>query len=605
MRQRGRRAIVSNLDLELSLGETIAIVGESGSGKSMTARALVGLLPQGMVASGDASYRGRNLLALSEREMAKLRGHEIGLVMQDPFTMLNPVLQCGAHIVEGLRLESGRRWARRGLRSEALARLAEVGIEDPAVADAFPFQLSGGMRQRVGLGAALARDPNVLVADEPTTALDVTTQKEILGLLKSLQERRGMGVVLITHDLRVAFSVCDRVYVLYAGALLETGTASDLEDEPLHPYTLGLLLAEPPADRRLAELSSIGGSVPRASDVEEQCPFASRCQWVAPACVERKPPLVEVAPGRFSACARISEIRAELSASRMLARAGAEVSAPARTRAVVHVANVSKHFETTRRHRRKVAALDGVSLEIGANEAVGLVGESGSGKTTLARCMLGLEKPNAGSIVVDDVHAEDYGKLSMAERRRLRRSIQIIFQDPYSTLNPSHTVGWTLRDAVMATGGGARTARVEVSALLERVGLPADYAQRKPVALSGGERQRVAIARALAARPKIIVCDEPTSALDVSVQAQILNLLQSIRDELGTSFLLITHDLAIVRQFVERVYVLYRGQVVESGPVADVLDNPRHDYTAKLIESIPTAQAAWLENRPEGVVPFN
>jgi peptide/nickel transport system ATP-binding protein len=588
-----RRTIVSDLDLELAAGEAVAIVGESGSGKSMTARALIGLLPRGLFAAGDVRYLGNDVLGLPEKELARLRGRELGLILQDPFTMLNPLLRCGPQITEGLRTEQHKKLDRRAVRAEAIRRLSEVGIDDPGVADQFPFQLSGGMRQRVGLAAALARDPKILIADEPTTALDVTTQKEILGLLKSVQERRGMGMILITHDLRVAFSLCHRVYVLYAGALLETGPALGLEDEPLHPYTLGLLLSEPPADRRIRELITIAGAVPAAGEVEERCAFSSRCRWAQPVCIAEKPALRPVAPGRHSACVRIGEIRAELVSVRKATSAPApSIASRTSETPLVRVESLGKVFQTRARRQRLVQALADVSLEIGAGESVGLVGESGSGKTTLARCLLGLEKPDTGSIVVDGIQAADYEALTARDRRRLRRTIQMVFQDPYSTLNPSLTVESTLREAL--SEGDRRERGLEVAALLGRVGLPLHYAKRKPVALSGGERQRVAIARALAVRPKVIVCDEPVSALDVSVQAQILNLLKSIRDELGTSYLFITHDLAVARQVVERIYVLYRGNVVESGFVDDVLDNPQHAYTAQLVDSVPRPQAAWL-----------
>jgi peptide/nickel transport system ATP-binding protein len=586
------RTIVSGLHLTVAPGETVGIVGESGSGKSMTARAVIRLLPHGLSATGEVLYGGRNLLELSEREMTRIRGAELGLVFQDPYTMLSPLRKCGRHIDEMLEGNGGR-LSRRARREEAVRRLAEVGISDPRVADRYPFQLSGGMRQRVGIAAALARDPRLLIADEPSTALDVTTQKEILALIRRLQESRGMGLVLITHDLRVAFSMCDRLYVLYAGSLLEIGAAAGIEAEPLHPYTLGLLLSEPPGDRRLSELVAISGSVPSFDEVAQSCPFASRCAWAAPRCSEGPVALAEAEPERLSSCIRIPEIRQDMLETRQEAQRRTHIEVAARTaEPLVSVEQLVKTFEVG---DAEVQALSGVSIEVGAEESVGLVGESGSGKTTLARCLLGLETPTSGEITIGGSRASDYGAMPDEDRARVRGTIQMIFQDPYSSLNPVRTVGSTLKEALAVQTGKEGGLDRRVGELLERVGLPAGYAARKPIALSGGERQRVAIARALAVSPKVIVCDEPVSALDVSVQAQILNLFKSLRSDFGMSYLFITHDLAVVRQVVERIYVLYRGEVVEAGQVDDVLNNPKHPYTSRLLDSVPRSEADWLK----------
>jgi peptide/nickel transport system ATP-binding protein len=592
------RVITVGSDFTLAPGETLGIVGESGSGKSMTARAMIGLLPTGVRAEGEVLYGGRNLLDLPERELRRLRGADIAMIFQDPFTMLNPLMRCGSQIVELIRDEHGRPLSRAARKEQATRRLAEVGITDPAVADAYPFELSGGMRQRVGIAAAIARDPQVLIADEPSTALDVTTQREILARLREVQRTRGMGMILITHDLRVAFGLCDRVLVLYAGSVLEVAGSAQIEAEPLHPYTLGLLLSDPPVDRRLSEMAAIPGSVPAPDSVANSCAFAPRCQWRVDACTEAAPPLTELPEARWSACIRIPEISAGMETERtqaLAARVEREEStaADAGVGAIVAARDVQKVFGDGRQGGRRVAALKGVSIEIGTDEAVGLVGESGSGKTTLGRCLVGLERPTSGTILVNGV---DVGasRVSAAERRRLRRIVQMVFQDPYSTLNPARTVGSTLAEALLATDDQTRDVNRAVSDLLERVGLPGSYAGRKPVALSGGERQRVAVARALAVRPRLIVCDEPVSALDVSVQAQILNLLTAVRAEYGVSYLFISHDLAVVRQVAERVYVLRQGEVVEEGKTSDVLDHPQHWYTRKLVESIPSSDAAWL-----------
>jgi oligopeptide/dipeptide ABC transporter ATP-binding protein len=523
-----------------------------------------------------------------------VRGGEIGLVFQDPYTMLNPLLRCGRHIDESLRLAQPRG----PLRPEVERRLAEVGIGDPHVADRYPFELSGGMRQRVGIAAALARNPKLLIADEPATALDVTTQKDVLALLKSLQRSRGMGLIMITHDLRVAFAMCDRIYVLYAGSVVEIGPGAAMEREPLHPYTLGLLLSEPPLDRRVEEFAAIRGSVADPDDVATCCTFAPRCTWANERCRALKPPLRMVAPERESACVRLGDIRSEMSTMRERVEQPAASSAGGRAGApLVSATALRKVFRTGSagvRGKHEVVALDGVSIEVGTGESVGLVGESGSGKTTLGRCIVGLEVATGGEILIDGLDATSYRRLSRRDRRRVRQTVQIIFQDPYSTLNPSRTIGATLREALAVGFPDARKGDKLLEDILERVGLPPSYAARKPAALSGGERQRIAIARALAANPRLIVCDEPVSALDVSVQAQILNLFKAIRADIGVSYLFITHDLAVVRQVVDRVYVLRKGKVVEEGPVATTLDHPKHPYTVRLMNSIPRSESNWL-----------
>ncbi|WP_320668683.1 ABC transporter ATP-binding protein [Patulibacter defluvii] len=592
------RTIARGVDLEVAAGQALAIVGESGSGKSISARAVVGLLPRGVDATGEVRYRGRDLLTLGPRELTAVRGSEVALLFQDPFTMLDPLMRCGAQITETLRDDRGRRPSRAARRDEAVRRLAEVGIDDPAVADAYPFQLSGGMRQRVGIAAALAGDPRLLIADEPSTALDATTQREILARIAELQRSRGMALILITHDLRVAFSVCDRIAVLYAGSVLEEGPAAAIEAAPMHPYTLGLLRTEPPVDRRLAALPVIAGGVPEPDDVRDACAFAARCAWATERCRTSRPATVAL-DGRRSACARIDEIEAELRATPRR-EPGVAVAPPAPAPAVplVRVEGLGKRFGDGAGGGRRVAALDDVALHVAANEVVGLVGESGSGKTTLGRLLLGLERPTAGRIVIDGIDVTDPAGLAGEQRRQVRRAVQMVFQDPYSTLNPARTVGATLREAVTVHQPRGGDPRARVAALLEQVGLPAAYAERKPVALSGGERQRVAIARALAADPRLIVCDEAVSALDVSVQAQILNLLAELRRDRGLSYLFVTHDLAVVRQIADRVYVLRRGRLVEEGPCADVLDRPRDPYTQRLIASIPSGERSWLAAEP-------
>ena len=581
------RAITTGTNLEIARGETIAIVGESGSGKSLTAKAVARLLPPGVSATGHVGYDGTDLLALPEREMRQIRGRRLSLMLQDPFTMLNPLMKSGLHVAEMLRDRPEFR-DRAALKTEVARRLGEVGITDPDVAERMPFQLSGGMSQRIALAAALARDPQLLIADEPSTALDVTTQAEVIKLLKRVQQLRGMSLILITHNLRLAFSTCDRIYVLYAGSLLEVGTARAVEADPFHPYTLGLLLSEPPPDKRVPKLIAIRGKVPRADDVAGRCVFSDRCDWAKDACRAAAPALVELVPDRFTACIRRAEIAAEMLALRRSASGAASTTAPPASsiKPIIRAANLVKNFAGRRGHA--VQALKGVSIEVRPGESVGLVGESGSGKTTLGRILVGLETPTSGKVEIGDRDASDFSTMTSLDRAATRRTIQMVFQDPYSTLNPRHSVRRSLSEAIGTIGHFPRSdVDARVAELLREVGLPEHYADRRPSSLSGGERQRVAIARALSVKPKILVCDEPVSALDVSVQAQILNLFKRLQLELGLSYLFITHDLAVVRQVAERIYVLYLGEIVEHGRAEDVISHPQHPYTKRLIDSIP------------------
>jgi peptide/nickel transport system ATP-binding protein len=585
------RTIVHGMQLTVAPREAIAIVGESGSGKSLTARSIVGLLPDGISAHGSVRYEGVELLDDRQRDVRQLRGSNLALLMQDPFTMLSPVRRCADQLIDSLRLHAPHR-SRRELEDEVTRRLAEVEIADPSIAHRYPFELSGGMRQRVAMAAALARDPDVLIADEPTTALDVTTQKRILHLLRDLQRSRGMSLVLITHDLRVAFAVCDRIYVMYAGTLVEVGPAAAVNEGPLHPYTAGLLSAEPSLTTRRAALAVLEGEPVAAHDVGDACAFAGRCGYVQDACLAERPPLAEQAPGRASACIRAAELRGELAArpdgEPAVVGSGAEQAG-----ALLTVSGLTKAF---RHGPSELTAVDDVALELRAGECVGLIGESGSGKSTIGRCLVGLETPTSGTIDIGGRDASDYDRLAREQRNELRRTIQMVFQDPYSSLNASLTVGATIREPMRLRGLAKADQEAEVDRLLSAVGLSPRYAGKKPRNLSGGERQRVSLARALAAGPEILVCDECVSALDVAVQGQVLELLRSLQRELGMTYLFITHDLAVARQVADRLYVLEHGRVVESGPVDEVLDHPTHPYTQRLVASVPRSNPTWLSN---------
>lgn len=576
----GSRLLVNGVSFALDSGESLALVGESGSGKSLTARAIADLLPAGVSATGRVLIDGEPVRR--PRRRGRDDSPRIGLLMQDPFTMLNPTMTAGGHIAETLRA-AGR--PRAEIPAEVSRRLAEVGITDASVARRYPFELSGGMSQRVALAAALANDPALLLADEPTTALDATTQHEVLELLRQVQRDRGMGLVFITHDLRVAFDLCHRVVVMYAGSIMEEAPARIMRRDPLHPYTRGLLESIPSTDHYQGTLRGIPGSVPATHTVLDRCPFADRCDERVDACTHVVPPLVEVAAHHRAACIRISELA---STTTVTSVESDRVTDHVSDEVVVRVRDLRKSYRV---HGGVHPALDGVSFDLRQGEALGIVGESGSGKTTIARCLLGLTSPTDGTI-----EFADFGvvppRRSAQDRRAVAQIVQCVFQDPYSTLNPMHSVGTALGEALSQRSRPVTDRDHEIASLLDRVGLPASMATRRPASLSGGQRQRVAIARALAVEPRVLLCDEPVAALDVSVQAQILELLREVNRTQGTSLLFITHDLGVVRQITERVLVLYRGEVVEEGATDVVLDDPEHDYTQRLVAAMPSTHVA-------------
>ncbi|MHB1586581.1 MAG: ABC transporter ATP-binding protein [Acidiferrobacteraceae bacterium] len=571
----GQGCVVDGVSFEVGCAASVVLLGESGSGKSTIALSIMRLLPAGgVVRSGCIRFEGTDLLQREEREMRRIRGNRIGMIFQEPQSALNPVLTVGAQLGECL--------PSRGRRSRAIALLEAVGIPDPPrTLRAYPHQLSGGMRQRVVIAMAIAGEPALLIADEPTSALDVTIQAQILDLIKSEQRRREMAVLLVTHDLGVAHLMADDVVVLYRGTVVERSPRDLLFAHPRHPYTRDLFAAVPSRERRDRPLTrpQPGGPQGRVG-----CLYSDRCAHVQGPCREGIPELCKVAPAGAVRCLYPDAQESPEAAVQLLA--GAASSAPA---TLLEADNLTVHFEISGGvfgMKRRIDVVRSVSLQIGRAQTLALVGESGSGKTTLGKAIVRLLPLTSGRL---SFQGEDLTHLSGETLRRKRREIQMIFQDPYASLDPRMTIGEIVGEGLWAQGiePKATARRALVLELLHQVGLPGAVVDRYPHQFSGGQRQRVAIARALALRPRLIVCDEPTSALDVSVQAQILHLLRRLQTETGVSYLFITHNLGIVEYLAHDVAILYAGQVVERGPVAEVLERPRHPYTVSLLAAVP------------------
>jgi peptide/nickel transport system ATP-binding protein len=593
---RGKLRAVDRVSWSVAPGEVHAIVGESGCGKSVTAHAIMGLLPknQGRVVEGSIRFEGRELRGRTEREMANLRGGDIGMIFQEPMSSLNPVLTIGRQIMEPLFVHRGL--DKGAARRRAMELLKLVGISDvERRLEQYPHQLSGGMRQRVMIAMALACEPRLLIADEPTTALDVTIQAQILGLMRDLCDRLGISIVLITHNLGIVARYADRITVMYAGRAVESGPAADVFANPSHPYTRGLIGSVPRLDMaRTGRLETIEGQPPNLAEPMAGCRYAPRCPFALPICGQ-EPPQVAVAPDHLSACHRALELPAFGSR-----RADPELSARTASETVplLEVRKVTKSFDSG---AQKLTAVRDVSLTVARGEVVSIVGESGCGKTTLGRMALGLTPATEGSVSFDGANiARARGR----DAKALRRRMQIVFQDPYSSLNPRMRVRDIIAEPLkvhgLASGASAIAARVDQ--LLKQVGLPAHFASRFPHQMSGGQRQRVGIARAIAYEPDFIVCDEPVSALDVSVQGQVVNLLSDLRRDLGIAYLFIAHDLAVVRHISDRVIVMYLGRIMEEGPADEVYERPLHPYTRALIEAVPVPDPAIERGR--NVVPL-
>ena len=583
---------VDGVSFDVAAGETLALLGESGCGKSASALALMRLMPPGgRVLGGEVHFAGQELFGLPETRMRDMRGSGLAMIFQEPATSLNPVLTVGRQIGEVLARHLGL--AGDAARTRAQELLSSVGIADaPRRLDEYPFQLSGGMKQRVMIAIALAADPRVLIADEPTTALDVTIQAQILDLLRRLQDERGMGMLLITHDLGVVARMAQRVAVMYAGQIVEEAPRDTFFNAPVHPYTRMLFAALPDLGTRGGRLATIPGQVPALDALPAGCRFAARCPSAVLRCRSEMPEL-RALPSRPEARVRchLAESAGRVDTGTTVAHAQtASFSDDAAS--VLHVADLSVHFPIKRglfkRTVGHVRAVDGVSLALNAGRTLALVGESGCGKTTVGKSVLQLIQPTGGSV---QLAGKELVGLSRREMRPIRRRLQMIFQDPFASLNPRLPVGEIIAEGMTALAQGKRSpADIEaaVAMLLGQVGLDAGAARRYPHEFSGGQRQRIAIARALAVQPEIIVCDEPTSALDVSVQAQILNLLRGLQDELGLAYLFITHNFAVVEHLAHEVAVMYLGRIVERGTVDEVLQTPRHPYTQALLSAVPS-----------------
>jgi peptide/nickel transport system ATP-binding protein len=593
---------VEGLSYSVYPGEMVAIVGESGSGKSVSALAVMRLLPAGTARTqGSVRFLGRELLALSEEEMRRIRGREIAMIFQEPMTSLNPVLTVGLQITEPLSIHLNLDAA--AARARAIELLKLVGITDPeSRLGQYPHQLSGGMRQRVMIAIGLACSPKLLIADEPTTALDVTIQAQILELMKDLSRRLGIAVVLITHNLGIVARYADRVNVMYAARLIESGSAERVFARPLHPYARGLLSAVPRLDRgRSAKLATIDGAPPNLLAPPAGCRFRPRCAFAIDKC-SNDPPFVELEPGHSAACIRapISEMaEPQATPAAGAARACANGSAPP----ILQISAAKKYFPVRGgflRRTKLVRAVDDVTIDIKPGETLGLVGESGCGKSTLGRLVLRLDKPTGGAIFFNGV---DLAGLEGDALVGVRKKMQVIFQDPYSSLNPRMTVGQIIAEPI-------RVHRIlpkpqiadRVAELLQVVGLFPYMALRYPHELSGGQRQRVGIARALAVDPRVIVCDEAVSALDVSIQGQVINLLEELQQRLGLTYLFIAHDLAVVRHISSKVAVMYLGRIVEYAPVDELFADPKHPYTRALLAAAPVPDPVIERTRPRTII---
>ena len=587
---------LSGVDLHVNPGETLGIVGESGSGKTMTALSLMGLLPQGgKVSSGSIILDGQDLTKMPLHLKRKMRGTKVGMIFQDPLTSLNPTMKIGLQVCEPLRMHE--KLSKRAALARAVEILKRVGMPRPEVViNNYPHQLSGGMRQRVMIAMALVCKPRILIADEPTTALDVTTQMQILDLIDELRDEYKMGVILITHDLGVVAGHTDRVAVMYAGRIVETAPTKTLFTEPKHRYTSSLMAALP--ERALAagtKLFSIPGAPPSLTNLPKGCRFAARCLWATDECRAGYPDLSGDENHTFSCFHPVQEGDESPAVLQAMMDSGKAEDAVDATGQISHevlldVKEASRVYESSgsgffKRDKGVVSAVDRVSITVNKGETYGLVGESGCGKSTVGRLIAGLERPSGGAIELD---GRDLAKLKGRDAVRIHRDVQMMFQDSYAAMDPRMRIDQILAEPMsIQKTGNARQIAERIMEILEQVGLTEEILDRYPHEFSGGQLQRIGFARSLTLAPDLIVADEPVSALDVSVQAQVLNLMKDLQQELGLSYLFISHDLAVVQYMADRIGVMYLGRIVEEGPAHEVVKNPKHPYTKALIDSIP------------------
>jgi peptide/nickel transport system ATP-binding protein len=581
---------VRGISYHVNPGEVVAMVGESGSGKSAAAMAVMGLLPEYATVSGSVRLQGTELLGLGDGGMSRFRGKSIGMVFQDPMSALTPVYTVGDQIAEAVRVHQ-HDVGKRAARERAVELLELVGITQPAQrARAFPHELSGGERQRVVIAMAIANDPDLLICDEPTTALDVTVQAQILEVLKKARDVTGAGVLIITHDLGVVAEFADRALVMYAGRVVESAGVSDLYRDRQMPYTIGLLGSVPRLDApQGTRLVPIPGAPPSLAGLEPGCPFAPRCPLAIDECRTAEPELIEVEPDHRAACIRTEKAAGRSAAEIYDVDTEQVVAAPDDSTVVVRVRDLVKTYPLTkgvvlRRTVGEVRAVDGVSFELQQGRTVGIVGESGSGKSTTLNQILELTAPQSGSI---EVLGTDVSTLRTGSRRSLRRNIQAVFQDPVASLDPRLPVSELLAESLRANGFSRNDSNARVAELLDIVGLRHADANRYPAEFSGGQKQRIGIARALALQPQILALDEPVSALDVSIQAGIINLLLDLQDQFSLSYLFVSHDLSVVKHLAHQVVVMFRGAVVEQGDSEQVFNNPQHEYTRRLLGAVP------------------
>ncbi|GAB1815295.1 ABC transporter ATP-binding protein [Mycobacterium sp. MUNTM1] len=580
---------VRGISYRIEPGEVVAMVGESGSGKSVSAMAAIGLLPEYARVRGSVRLHDTELLGLGDDAMSRFRGKTVGMVFQDPMSALTPVYTVGDQIAEAIEIHQPR-VGRKAARRRAVELLELVGIAQPERrARAFPHELSGGERQRVVIAIAIANDPDLLICDEPTTALDVTVQAQILEVLKTARDITGAGVLIITHDLGVVAEFADRALVMYAGRVVESASVRDLYRDRRMPYTVGLLGSVPRLDAAQGtRLVPIPGAPPSLAGLDPGCPFAPRCPLAIDECRLAEPELLSVGDDHRAACIRTDQVDGRSAADIYGVSTEARHAEPADASVVVRARDLAKSYRLTkgvlRRSAGEVRAVDGVSFELRQGRTLGIVGESGSGKSTTLHEILELTGPESGSI---EVLGTDVTALSAASRRALRRDIQVVFQDPVASLDPRLPVFELLAEPLRANGFDKNSTNSRVAELLEIVGLRRADAVRYPAEFSGGQKQRIGIARALALRPKILALDEPVSALDVSIQAGIINLLLDLQERFGLSYLFVSHDLSVVKHLAHDVVVMYAGTIVEQGDSRRVFADPQHEYTRRLLNAVP------------------